>query len=75
MPNKRVRVTASLPDLSASHHYQEATGEGSSLKVAIGRAVDAILEGEHVKGRQLKGGTFRWSLEGGGKGTGASEEG
>jgi hypothetical protein len=72
--SKRVRVTASLPDLSAAHHHQEATGEGSSLKVAIGRAVDAIFEGEHVKGRQLKGGTFRWNLEDGGKGNNAEED-
>jgi hypothetical protein len=70
---KRVRVTASLPDLSASHHHQEATGEGSSLKVAIGRAVDAIFEKEHVKGRHLRGGTFRWNLEEGGKGEKAKE--
>lgn len=74
MALKRVRVTASLPDLSAAHHHQEATGEGSSLKVAIGRAVDTILEGEHVKGRQLKGGVFRWNLEEGLKGAGSAEE-
>ena len=50
---KSYRVTATFPELPAAHAVQEARGEGSSLSVAIKRALDAILQEPHVKGRRI----------------------
>ncbi|MEK6285643.1 MAG: hypothetical protein AABO57_07875 [Acidobacteriota bacterium] len=50
---KSWRVTATFPELPAAHAVQEARGEGSSLSVAIKRALDAILREPHVKGRRI----------------------
>ncbi len=51
---KKVTVQAYLPQLAAAHAYQEAQGSGSSLAVAIGRAVDALLSKPVVRGKRLK---------------------
>jgi hypothetical protein len=50
---KSYRVTATFPELPAAHAIQEARGEGSSLSVAIKRALDAILRDRHVKGHRI----------------------
>ena len=50
---KSCRVTATFPELPAAHAAQEARGEGSSLSVAIKRALDAILRERDVKGRRI----------------------
>ena len=50
---KSYRVTATFPELPAAHAVQEARGEGSSLSVAIKRALDSILRDPHVKGRRI----------------------
>jgi len=47
---KKVTVRAFLPQLAAAHAYQESQGTGSSLSVAIGRAVDELLAKPMVKG-------------------------
>lgn len=51
---KTVTVSAFLPDLPSGHAYQESRGSGSTLNVAIGRAVDELLKLDKVKGRRLK---------------------
>ena len=50
---KSYRVTATFPELPAAHAVQEARGEGSSLPVALKRALDVILSERHVKGRRI----------------------
>jgi hypothetical protein len=50
---KKVVLTAFLPQLPAGHAYQETEGSGSSLAVAISRAVHELLARPHVKGRRL----------------------
>jgi hypothetical protein len=50
---KRVRVTAFLQELPAGHAYQDCQGSGSSLSVAIHRAVAQLLKLPLVKGRRL----------------------
>ncbi len=50
---KRVTISAFIPDLPAGHAYQESEGQGSTLAVAIGRAVDTLLALPKVKGRRL----------------------
>jgi hypothetical protein len=51
---KKVTVQAFLPQLPAAHAYQQSEGSGSSLSVAIGRAVDELLAKPQVKGRRLQ---------------------
>lgn len=50
---KRVVISAYFPDVASGHAWQEGRGEGSSLAVAIKRAVDDVLSQPHIKGRQL----------------------
>lgn len=50
---KSYRVTATFLELPAAHAVQEARGEGSSLSVAVKRALDAILRDRHVKGHRI----------------------
>lgn len=50
---KKVKVEAFLPELAAGHAFQESRGDGTSLAVAIKRAVDELLKLPHVKGRRL----------------------
>ena len=50
---KSYRVTATFPELPAAHAVQEARGEGSSLSVAVKRALDSILRERHVRGRRI----------------------
>jgi hypothetical protein len=50
---KRVSISAYIPQLSSVHAYQTSSGEGSTLNVAIGRAVDALLKADHVKGHRV----------------------
>jgi hypothetical protein len=45
-----VSLTAFCPQLSAAHAWQESTVAGSTLAIAIGRAVDELLTLPHVKG-------------------------
>jgi len=51
---KSVTVTASRPQLPAAHAWQESTGTGSTLAIAIGRAVDELLTLPHVKGKRIE---------------------
>jgi hypothetical protein len=50
---KMVVVEAFLPELPSGHAHQESRGTGSSLAVALGRAVDELVKLPHVKGRRL----------------------
>lgn len=50
---KSYRVTATFPELPAAHAVQEARGAGSSLSIALKRALAAILREPHVKGRRI----------------------
>jgi hypothetical protein len=50
---KRVVISAFFPDVVSGHAWQEGRGEGSSLAVAIKRAVDYVLSQPQIKGRQL----------------------
>jgi hypothetical protein len=54
MATKKVTIQAFMPDLVSAHAHQDAEGCGSSLAVAIGRAVDELLAKPHVKGRRLQ---------------------
>jgi len=56
---KTVHIHATFPELSAAHAEQSAKGEGSTLKVAITRAVANLLTKPHVKGRRIKAATLR----------------
>ena len=48
----KVSLHATCHQLPAAHYHQVSEGEGSSLSVAIGRAVDALLAKPHVKGKR-----------------------
>jgi hypothetical protein len=50
---KKVVVRAFLPQLPSAHVDQESRGSGSSLAVAIKRAVDNLFEKPMVKGRRI----------------------
>ena len=51
---KRVLVSACFTGLPAAHAWQQAAGEGSTLAIAIKRAVDALLRLPHLRGRRLR---------------------
>ena len=51
---KSVTLTAFCPQLSAAHAWQESPGTGSTLAIAIGRAVDELLTLPHVKGKRIE---------------------
>jgi hypothetical protein len=51
---KSVTVTAFCPQLPAAHVWQESGGSGSTLAIAIGRAVDELLSLPHVKGKRIE---------------------
>jgi hypothetical protein len=51
---KKVVVQAFLPQLSSAHADQQSEGSGTSLAVAIKRAVDSLLKNPRVKGRRLQ---------------------
>lgn len=51
---KSVTVTAFCAQLPAAHAWQESTGAGSTLAIAIGRAVDELLSLPHVKGKRIE---------------------
>ncbi len=50
---RKVFVTA-LPNIAPAGTAITRQGEGSSLQVAIGRAVDAIFADERLKGKRIK---------------------
>ena len=50
--SKKVTLHATFHQLSASHCHQVGKGEGSTIGVAIGRAVDDVLGKPHVKGKR-----------------------
>ena len=50
---KSVVVKAYLPELAASHAFQESRGSGSSTAVALGRAIDELMKLPNVKNRRL----------------------
>lgn len=47
-------MTAFCPQLPAGHAWQESGGTGSTLAVAIGRAIDELLSLPHVKGKRIE---------------------
>lgn len=47
-------MTAFCPELPAGHAWQESGGTGSTLAIAIGRAVDELLTLPHVKGKRIE---------------------
>ena len=49
---KRVRVQGFFPQVSSAHADQQSEGSGSTLSVAIGRAVDELLAMPMVKGKR-----------------------
>ena len=49
---KRVRVQGFFPQVSSAHADQQSEGSGSTLSVAIGRAVDALLALHVVRGKR-----------------------
>jgi hypothetical protein len=49
---KRVRVQGFFPQVSSAHADQQSEGSGSTLSVAIGRAVDALLALPVVRGKR-----------------------
>lgn len=49
-----------FPELSATHHGQTVTAEGSSLNVALSRAAAEVAKRPHVKGRRIKSGTIKF---------------
>ncbi len=51
---KSVTLTAFCPQLPAAHAWQESDGSGSTLAVAIGRAIDQLLALPHVKGKRIE---------------------
>lgn len=51
---KSVTLTAFCPQLPAAHAWQESEGTGSTLAIAIGRAVDELLTLPHVKGKRIE---------------------
>lgn len=51
---KSVTLTAFCPQLPAAHAWQESSGTGSTLAVAIGRAVDQLLSLPQVKGKRFE---------------------
>ena len=50
---KSYRITATFPELPAAHAVREARGNGSSVSVAVKRALDTILRDPHIKGRRI----------------------
>jgi hypothetical protein len=50
---KSVTLTAFCPQLPAAHAWQESEGSGSTLAIAVGRAVDQLLSLPHVKGKRI----------------------
>lgn len=51
---KSVTLTAFCPQLPAAHAWQESGGTGSTLAIAIGRAIDELLSLPHVKGKRIE---------------------
>jgi hypothetical protein len=49
---KKVTVQAFLPQVASAHAHQESRGSGSSLAVAIKRAVDDLFEKPIMKNRR-----------------------
>jgi hypothetical protein len=56
--SKTIALTAFCPQLPAAHAWQESAGTGSTLSVAIGRAIDRMMKSEHVKGKRITGMKF-----------------
>jgi len=56
---KRFRVSVNLPEISASHSYQDAEASGGSMRVAVNRALQEIFARRHVKGRRITYATIR----------------
>lgn len=53
MATKKVVVTAKMPQVKPAHHaIQTKQGEGTTYRSAIGRALEAILEQPHMKGKR-----------------------
>lgn len=52
---KLVTVSAFFPDLASAHAFQEARGQGSTVAIATGRAVEALFRLPPVKGRRIHG--------------------
>jgi hypothetical protein len=53
MNNKKVYVTA-YPNIAPAGITIVRPGEGSTLQVAIGRAVDEIFKADKLKGKRIK---------------------
>ncbi len=51
---KSVTLTAFCAQLPAAHAWQESKGSGSTLAIAIGRAIDQLLTLPHVKGKRIE---------------------
>jgi hypothetical protein len=51
---KSVLVSACFSNLPAAHAWQHATGQGSTLAIAIKRAVDSLFRLPHVRGRRVR---------------------
>ena len=51
---KSVTLTTFCPQLPAGHAWQESGGTGSTLAVAIGRAIDELLSLPHVNGKRIE---------------------
>lgn len=53
-PGKVVHVVGEFVNMTPAHaRYISASGSGSHVKIAIGRAIDAIFEDKRVKGKRI----------------------